>query len=83
MHCFVSATVTSSPHHPLGRLLGDILVLTPSATGRGSTRRIPFREEHGHHVGATHHLALLNHPEVYDRLRGWLAAEPDALAPAA
>jgi pimeloyl-ACP methyl ester carboxylesterase len=71
-HCFVSATITRNPGHPVGRLLGDILVLTPSATGRGRTRRIPFASEHGHHVSPTHHLALLNHPEVYERLRGWL-----------
>ena len=79
-HCFVSATITRDPNHPLGRLLGDILVLKPSASGRGRTRRIPFREEHGHHVGGTHHLALLNHPEVYERLHGWLATVPQALA---
>ncbi|HEY4897897.1 MAG TPA: alpha/beta fold hydrolase [Solirubrobacteraceae bacterium] len=79
-HCFVSATITRDPEHPLGRLLGDILVLKPSASGRGRTRRIPFRAEHGHHIGGTHHLALLNHPEVYDRLRGWLATAPEALA---
>jgi pimeloyl-ACP methyl ester carboxylesterase len=72
MHCFVSATVTRSPHHPVGRLLGDILVLVPSARGRGRTRRIPFKDGHGHHVSPTHHLALLNHPEVYERMRGWL-----------
>jgi pimeloyl-ACP methyl ester carboxylesterase len=71
-HCFVSATITRSPRHPLGRVLGDILVLTPSATGRGRTRRIPFKDEHGHHVSPAHHLALLNHPEVYERLHGWL-----------
>jgi pimeloyl-ACP methyl ester carboxylesterase len=71
-HCFVSATITRSPHHPLGRLIGDILVLTPSAAGRGRTRRIPFDAEHGHHVSPAHHLALLNHPEVYERLRRWL-----------
>ena len=79
-HCFVSATVTRDPKHPLGRLLGDVLVLVPSARGRGRTRRIPFRDEHGHHVGGTHHLALLNHPEVYERLRDWLATAPEALA---
>ncbi len=79
-HFFVSATVTRDPNHPLGRLLGDILVLKPSASGRGKARRIPFREEHGHHVGGTHHLALLNHPEVYERLRDWLATAPEALA---
>jgi len=80
-HFFVSATITRSPRHPLGRLLGDILVLAPSATGQGRTRRIPFRPEHGHHVSPTHHLALLNHPEVYARLREWLehpAGRPDA-----
>ena len=71
-HFFVSATITRSPRHPLGRLLGDILVLTPSATGRGRTRRIPFKTEHGHHVSPAHHLALLNHPQVYKRLREWL-----------
>jgi pimeloyl-ACP methyl ester carboxylesterase len=76
-HCFVSATITHSPHHPLGRLLGDILVLTPSATGRGRTRRIPFEDQHGHHVSPAHHLALLNHPEVYERLRGWLEQPRD------
>ncbi|TMK40083.1 MAG: alpha/beta hydrolase [Actinobacteria bacterium] len=75
-HCFVSATVTRSPRHPVGRLLGDVLVLVPSATGQGRTRRIPFQAEYGHHVGPAHHLALLNHPEVYDRLRGWLAKPP-------
>jgi pimeloyl-ACP methyl ester carboxylesterase len=78
-HCFVSATITRDPRHPLGRLLGDILVLAPSATGRGRTRRIPFEDEHGHHVSPAHHLSLLNHPEVYDRLRGWLAPGAKAL----
>jgi len=24
------------------------------------------------HVGATNHIALLNHPAVYDKLREWL-----------
>ena len=32
-HCFVAATVTRSPSHPVGRLLGDTLVLSPSASG--------------------------------------------------
>ncbi len=81
-HCFVSATITTSPHHPMGRLLGDILVLRPSATGRGRTRRIPFDAEHGHHVSPAHHLALLNHPEVYERLRGWLEPPGRRLAEA-
>jgi pimeloyl-ACP methyl ester carboxylesterase len=72
-HCFVAATITRSPQHPIGRLLGDYLVLEPSASGRSRARRIPFDAEHGMHLGGAHHIALLNHPEVYDRLRDWLA----------
>jgi hypothetical protein len=75
-HHFVAATVTTSPEHPVGRLVGDWLVLYPSASGRSRSRRIPFREEDGLHVGGTHHLALLNHPAVYERLREWLARAP-------
>ena len=71
-HCFVSATITRSPKHPLGRLLGDTLVLTPSASGRSRTRRIGFRDEDGLHVGGANHFALLNHPKVYAQLRDWL-----------
>ncbi len=72
-HCFVSATITRSQRHPLGRLLGDTLVLAPSASGRSRTRRIPFEEEYGMHVGGASHFALLNHPAVYEKLRAWLA----------
>ena len=81
-HCFVAATITRTPRHPLGRLIGDLLVLHPSASGRGRTRRIPFRDEHGMHIGPATHFALLNHPRVYERLRDWLA-EPPAAAGAA
>jgi pimeloyl-ACP methyl ester carboxylesterase len=72
-HCFVSATITRGQRHPLGRLLGDTLVLVPSASGRSRTRRIPFDEEYGMHVGGATHFALLNHPAVYERLRDWLS----------
>ena len=72
-HCFVAATITRSGRHPVGRLLGDCLVLEPSASGRSRSRRIPFQAEHGMHLGGAHHIALLNHPAVYERLRAWLA----------
>jgi hypothetical protein len=72
-HCFVSATVTRRDRHPVGRMLGDTLVLKPSATGRSRTRRIPFEEEFGMHLGGAHHFALLKHPAVYEKLRAWLA----------
>jgi len=78
-HCFVAATITRSPKHPLGRLIGDWLVLEPSASGRSRRRRIPFRSEHGMHLGGTNHFALLNHPDVYAKLREWLSTPPEAL----
>ncbi len=79
-HHFVSASITSSESSPVGRLLGDTLVLEPSASGRSRNRRIPFRAEHGLHVGHTHHIALLNHPAVYERLRLWIATPPERIA---
>jgi hypothetical protein len=72
-HCFVSATVTRSARHPVGRLVGDILVLVPSASGRSRTRRIPFRDKDGMHLGSAHHFALLAHPAVEAKLHEWLA----------
>jgi pimeloyl-ACP methyl ester carboxylesterase len=76
-HHFVAATVTRSPRHPLGRLVGDWLVLEPSASGRSRSRRIPFPVDDGMHLGATNHIALLNHPAIYQRLRQWLAKAPE------
>ncbi|MET0684494.1 MAG: alpha/beta hydrolase [Solirubrobacteraceae bacterium] len=70
-HCFVAATVTRDRDHPVGRLIGDWLVLAPSASGRG---RVRFEDANGLHVGGAHHLALLDHPAVYAKLREWLAA---------
>src|SRR3954452_1766036 len=46
-HCFVAATITRSGKHPVARLLGDALVLAPSAAGRSRGRRIGFDEEFG------------------------------------
>jgi pimeloyl-ACP methyl ester carboxylesterase len=79
-HCFVAGTITRSAKHPLGRLVGDFLVLEPSASGRSRTRRIPFKSEHGMHVGGVNHFALLNHSAIYERLRGWLETPPAQLA---
>lgn len=58
-HCFVAATVTRRADHPAARVVGDWLVLERSAS---------HRTQETLHVGAAHHLALLNHPVVYERL---------------
>ena len=81
-HHFVSATISRDPRHPLGRLIGDVLVLTPSASGRSRTRQLGFRDEDGRHLGGTNHIALLNHPAVYEQLRQWLSVSPEPEVPA-
>ncbi len=64
---FVAATLTRDPEHPVGRLVGDLLVRVPSASGpvfaRGS---FPIETRH---VGAVMHHQLQSHPEVYALLR--------------
>jgi pimeloyl-ACP methyl ester carboxylesterase len=60
---FISATASQDPEHPVGRLIGDLLVRTPSASGPA--------EQDGHfsietrtYGGVLHHH-LQNHPDVY------------------
>ena len=72
----VSATVTRDPAHPFGRIVGDLLVRHESASGRGPRgRRVPFEVGHGHHAGGLNHFHVVNDPEVYGRLRAWLAPD--------
>lgn len=65
----ISGCVTSDPDHPLGRLLGDVLVRVPSAHGHheDSARHIPF--EGSHVLEGVDHLTLINHPDVYEVIR--------------
>jgi pimeloyl-ACP methyl ester carboxylesterase len=64
-HHLVAATLTADPRHPLGRVVGDLLVLTPSAHG--------VEAESLRHVGGHDHFDLLNTPALDDLLRTWLA----------
>ncbi len=64
----------------VGRLVGDLLVRSPSSSGRGNGRgrRIPFEVDNGYELSGLTHLDLLNHPAVYEQLRTWItrSAEP-------
>jgi hypothetical protein len=73
---FVGASLAG----PAGRVLGDLLVRPPSASGRGNGRgrRIPFAVDHGHELSGLTHFDLLNHPAVYAQIRTWLLACADA-----
>jgi pimeloyl-ACP methyl ester carboxylesterase len=68
----VAATLTDTVDHPVGRVLGDLLVRFGSATAR-SRRREMFPGADVLHVPGADHFALLNHPTVYEALRRWLA----------
>ena len=57
----VAATLTRSPRHPVGAVLGDCLVRVPSAFGRGGSVEL-FPGADVLHVGGTDHFDLLNHP---------------------
>jgi pimeloyl-ACP methyl ester carboxylesterase len=69
---FVSATVTRDPDHPLGTLVGDLLVRVPSAQGP-VLRESHFDIETRRFGGVMHHQ-LQSHPAVYAVLRDALAA---------
>ncbi|NNE17163.1 MAG: alpha/beta fold hydrolase [Myxococcales bacterium] len=68
---FVAATISKDRDHPLGQVVGDMLVRLASAQGhdREPARRIPFHS--GRVLGGISHLRLANHPEVYEALREW------------
>ncbi|MBX3129071.1 MAG: alpha/beta fold hydrolase [Polyangiaceae bacterium] len=72
--CFLSATLTKDPEHPLGRLAGDLLVRVPSASGPKLSRRT-FAIETKRFGGVLHHQ-LQNHPAVYDEVRRVCSGEP-------
>ena len=71
-HYFVAATLTRDPRHPLGRVVGDLLVREPSASGRDLLHRIQFPLAADRHFGPMTHFGLLNHPDVYEQMRAWL-----------
>ncbi len=69
----------------VGRLVGDLLVRSPSSSGRGNDRgrRIPIEVDNGYELRGLTHLDLLNHPAVYRQLREWILRADGAAAPEA
>ena len=72
---FVSATVTEDPDHPVARIIGDLLVRVPSASGE-RLRHEEFPIETARFGGVMHHQ-LQNHPAVYARIVAALSNEGD------
>ena len=71
---FLAATISRDPAHPVGQLLGDLMVRLPSASGEAPepARRIHFSS--GAVFPGMNHIHIANHPEVYEALRDLLAA---------
>lgn len=69
----VAATVTARERHPVGHVVGDLLVRVPSAYGHDRHGQQLFPGADTLHLGRTDHFGLLNHPEVHRALRDWLA----------
>ena len=70
---FLAATISRDPEHPLGQLLGDLMVRLPSASGEAPehARRIDFSS--GAVFPGMNHVHIANHPDVYEALRDLLA----------
>ena len=69
-HHFVAAVVTSDPAHPVGVLMGDLMVRAASSTGRGKRRRI--EATHVRVLGGRRHFDLLHDRDVIDQVLTWL-----------
>lgn len=76
-YSFVGVSVAGSDDGPVARLVGDLLVTYPSASGRGRRRTIGFEVDYGRYVTGLHHFDLRFHPSVYEPLRDWLTPDPD------
>jgi pimeloyl-ACP methyl ester carboxylesterase len=70
----VAATLTERERHPVGHVVGDLLVRPPSAYGRDRRGGELFPGADVLHLGRTDHFGLLNHPDVHQALREWLSS---------
>ena len=76
-HYAISAAVSMNPGSSLGALVGDLLVQPGSAHGRRGTRQhVPFPVGHAREFAGMHHFDLLNHPDVWEAMRGLLLRPP-------
>ena len=70
---FIGATVTRNPRHPLGLVVGDLLVQYNSASATQRRSRSSFPIDNRHHIGGITHFDLLTHQDVFAQLERWLS----------
>ena len=66
----VASTITGDASHPLGALVGDLVVRINSATGTSSDSELPAANTRV--FGGLNHLAMLHDPGVLSQIRDWL-----------
>ncbi len=71
-HLFVGATITADPKHPLGLVLGDLLVRSASAAGPPD---VELEVDDAPLLGGLTHFHLLNHPRVFEHLEVFLTRD--------
>lgn len=77
-HFVVLGTLSRNPEGRVADRLGDLMVSPRSAAGdTGDDDRLAYEADRVVRLGGLHHLDLLNHPVVYDRIRRWLAHRPE------
>lgn len=69
----VAATLTRTTTHPMAIAIGDMLVQPRSAFGRPVGGEELFPGADTLHVPNADHFDLLNHHDIYDAIREWLA----------
>jgi pimeloyl-ACP methyl ester carboxylesterase len=70
---FIAGVVTNEPTHPIGSLVGDLIVRVGSGTGRGRHRRVDAADVRV--VGNKRHPDLLHDPDVHEQVRTWLTSD--------
>lgn len=70
---FVAGVITARPTHPVGVLVGDLIVRVNSSTGRGRRRRIDSTDVRV--IGSQRHFDLLRNHTVHEQVRVWLTAD--------
>jgi pimeloyl-ACP methyl ester carboxylesterase len=67
-YAYVGATISKDPAHPVGMLIGDLLVRAGSARGEhdNPALRVPFHM--GEVLSGISHIALMNHRDVYAQI---------------
>lgn len=70
-HHFVAGVVTSDSRHPVGAIIGDLMVRPASSTRSRSVEPVSVVV-----LGGKHHSNLLDDPSVIDHIAEWL--DPDS-----